>query len=101
MTFRPTQDRVLIRRAELETKTSSGLYIPDTQGEKANQGTVMAMGPGRTTKDGAIIPIALNIGDLVMFGGGAGTPVKVEGQDYLVIREDEIIAVVEKQQVDN
>lgn len=101
MTFRPTQDRVLVKRAELETKTSSGLYIPDLQGEKANQGTVMEMGPGRTTKDGIVIPIALDRGDLVMFGQGAGTPVKVEGQDYLVLKEDEIIAVVEKQQVDN
>jgi chaperonin GroES len=95
MTFRPTADRVLIRRAELETKTSSGLLIPDIQGEKANRGTVVEMGPGRTNQDGETIPIAINIGDLVMFSQGAGTPVKVEGQDYLVVKEDEIIAVVE------
>ena len=100
MTFRPTADRVLVRRAELETKTSSGLFIPDIQGEKANQGTVVSMGPGLTTRDGVIIPIALELGDLVMFSQGAGTPVKVDGQDYLVISEDDIIAVVEKQQVD-
>jgi chaperonin GroES len=101
MSFRPTADRVLIRRAELETRTSSGLFIPDIQGEKANQGTVVEMGPGRTTRDGVIIPVALSIGDQVMFSQGAGTPVKVEGQDYLVVKEEEIIAVVEKQQVDN
>ena len=100
MTFRPTADRVLIKRADLETKTSSGLFIPDLQGEKANQGTVVERGPGRTTKDGVIIPIAVDIGDLVMFSSGAGTPVKVEGHDYLVVKEDEIIAVVGKQQVD-
>ena len=100
MTFRPTADRVLVRRAELETKTSSGLFIPDIQGEKANQGTVVSMGPGLTTRDGVIVPIALELGDLVMFSQGAGTPVKVDGQDYLVISEDDIIAVVEKQQVD-
>ena len=101
MTFRPTADRVLVKRAELETKTAGGLYIPDIQGEKANQGTIISMGPGRTTKDGVIIPIDLKVGDEVMFGGGAGTPVRVDGADYLVVKEDEIIAVVGKQQVDN
>lgn len=94
MTFRPTADRVLVKRADLETKTSGGLYVPDSQSEKTNQGTIVSMGPGRTTKDGIIIPIDLEVGDEVMFGGGAGTPVRVDGADYLVVKEEEIIAVV-------
>ena len=100
MTFRPTTDRVLIKRAELETRTAGGLFIPDIQGEQANRGTVVDFGPGRTTKKNVLIPIGLDMGDTVLFGEGSGTPIRVNGEDYIVLKEDEILAVVEKQQVD-
>ena len=95
MDFKPMADRVLVRRAPTETKTSSGFYIPDTAGEKANEGTVMLVGPGRTTKDGLVIPIAeIQIGDDIMFTPGAGTNVKVNGEELIVLKEDEIIAII-------
>jgi len=94
MTFKPTADRVLLKRAELETKTAGGLFIPDIQGEKANRGTVVDFGPGRTTKKNVLIPTELTLGDTVVFGEGAGTPIRVNGEDYLVVKADEIIAVV-------
>jgi chaperonin GroES len=95
MTFKPTADRVLLKRAELETKTAGGLFIPDIQGEQANRGTVVDFGPGRITKKNILVPTELNLGDTVVFGDGAGTPIRVNGEDYLVIKADEIIAVVE------
>jgi len=95
MAFNPTADRVLIHRAPPETKTSSGLIIPDSNAEKNNQGTIISAGPGRVTAQGVLIPLSVKVGDVIMFGPGAGTPVKVDGQDYLVLKEEEIIGVVE------
>jgi len=97
MDFRPMADRVLVRRSDPETKTLSGLVIPDSTAEKANQGTVVAVGPGRSTVDGRVIPIAdVAIGDLVMFGPDAGIPVKVNSEALLVLKESELIAVVDQ-----
>ena len=96
MKFRPMLDHVLVRRAEAETKTSSGLFIPDASVGKSNKGTVLAIGPGKSTKDGAVIPIAeIKLNDVVMFSEGAGIPVKVDGEDFIVLKEEEIFAIVE------
>ena len=96
MHFKPIADRVLIRRAEAETRTVSGFFIPDAVAEKANKGTVLALGPGRALKDGRVIPIAdITIGDIIMYSPGAGIPVKVDGEEFIILTEDEIIAVVE------
>ena len=95
MDFRPMADRVLVRRAEAETKTVSGFFIPDVAAEQANKGTVVSVGPGRALKDGRIIPITdIVIDDIVMFTPGAGIPVKVNGEALLVLKEEEILAVV-------
>jgi len=89
-------DRVLVQRAEPETKTASGLFIPDSTVEAANKGTVVAIGPGRSTRDGRPVPVAdVAVDDVVMFGAGAGIPVKVNGEDFLVLKEDELIAIVD------
>jgi len=88
-------DRVLVQQAESETKTSSGFIIPDASVEKANKGTVLAVGPGKTTKDGVVIPVPVNINDQVMFAPGHGIKVKVDGQEFLVLKEEELIAVID------
>lgn len=95
MNFKPMADRILIRRAEAETKTASGFFIPDTSVEKANRGTVVAVGPGKSTKDGLVIPIAdVKVGDVIMFEGN-GINIKVDGEQLVVLKEEEIIAIVE------
>jgi chaperonin GroES len=95
MNFKPMADRVLIRRLDPETKTASGIFIPDSSVEKANRGTVVAVGPGRNTKDGRVIPVAdVNVGDVIMFEGN-GINVKVDGEQLVVLKEEEIIAIVD------
>ena len=88
-------DRVLVKRADAENKTASGFIIPDAALEKTNRGTVVAMGPGRSLKDGRVVPIAdISIGDVVMFEGN-GINVKVDGEQLVVLKEEEIIAIVD------
>ena len=95
MNFKPISDRVLVKRADAENKTASGFIIPDASVEKANRGTVVAMGPGRSLKDGRVVPIAdVSIGDVVMFEGN-GINVKVDGEQLVVLKEEEIIAIVD------
>ena len=95
MNFKPMSDRVLVKRADAENKTASGFIIPDASVEKANRGTVVAMGPGRSLKDGRVVPIAdVGIGDVVMFEGN-GISVKVDGEQLVVLKEEEIIAIVD------
>jgi len=97
MNFKPMADRVLVRRTEAENKTVSGFFIPDSSVEKSNKGVVLAMGPGKSTKDGVVIPIAdIKINDVVMFSQGAGIPVKVNGEDFVVLKEEEIFAIEEE-----
>jgi chaperonin GroES len=91
--IRPLYDRVLVKRTEQEEKTVGGIIIPDTAKEKAQMGTVIAVGQGRVSKDGALAPLAVKAGDVVYFGKYAGTDA---GNDYLIIREDEILGIVEK-----
>ena len=95
MKLRPLQDRILVKRIEEEEKTAGGIFIPDTAKEKPQRGEIVAVGNGKKTEDGKVIPIDLKVGDKVLFGKYAGTDIKVEGQDYLIMREDDILGVIE------
>ena len=94
MKLRPLHDRVIIKRLEEERKTASGIVIPDTAAEKPDQGEVLAVGPGKRTDGGKLTPVDLKVGDKVLFGKYSGTTVKVEGDELLVMREEDIMAVV-------
>lgn len=96
MQVRPLYDRVLVKRVEEETKTSGGLFLPETAKEKPLMGEVLAVGQGRLGDDGEIKPLSVRAGDLVVFGRYSGTEIKIDGQERLVLREDEIFGVVEK-----
>ncbi|HEX7386306.1 MAG TPA: co-chaperone GroES [Castellaniella sp.] len=95
MALRPLHDRVIIKRLDNERTTASGIVIPDSAAEKPDQGEVLAVGPGKKTEDGKLIPMDLKVGDKVLFGKYAGQAVKVDGDEVLVIREEEIFAVVQ------
>lgn len=95
MKLRPLHDRVVVKRIEAERKTASGIVIPDTAGEKPDQGEVLAVGQGKILDDGKVRPMAVKVGDKVLFGKYAGQTVKVEGEELLVLREDDIMAVIE------
>jgi chaperonin GroES len=95
MKLRPLHDRVIIKRLDSERKTASGLVIPDNAGEKPDQGEVLAVGNGKINDDGKIRALALKVGDKVLFGKYSGQTVKVDGEELLVMREEDIMAVVE------
>jgi chaperonin GroES len=96
MKLRPLHDRIVVRRAEEETKTAGGIVIPDSANkEKPVQGTVIAAGPGKVLENGSVHALHVKVGDKVIFGKYAGTEVKVEGEDLVVMREDDVMAVVE------
>ncbi len=95
MGFRPLQDRVLIRRLEQEEKTSGGIIIPDTAQEKPMQGEVVAIGSGYRSDDGKITPLDIKKGDIVVFGKWSGTEVKIESEDLLIMKENDIMGVLE------
>jgi chaperonin GroES len=95
MNLRPLQDRIIVKRVEEETKTAGGLFIPETAKEKPQRGEIVAVGNGKKTEDGKVLPLDVKVGDIVLFGKYAGTEVKVDGNDYLMMREDDILAVVE------
>jgi chaperonin GroES len=93
---KPLADRVVIKRMEEEEeKTSSGIIIPDTAKEKPQKGEVMAVGPGRLDDNGNRVPMEVKVGDKVLFSKYAGTEVKIEGEEYLIMREDDILAIIE------
>ena len=96
MKIRPLHDRVIVKRLEEERKTASGIVIPDTATEKPDQGEVVAVGPGKKDDHGKVIAMDLRVGDRVLFGKYAGQTVKVEGDELLVMREEDIMGVVEK-----
>ncbi len=96
MKLRPLHDRVVIRRLEEEQKTAGGIIIPDTAKEKPVQGEVVAVGNGKILEDGKIRALDLKVGDRVLFAKYAGTEIKVEGEELLVMREDDIMAVIDK-----
>ena len=95
MKVQPLNDRVLIVRTEEEAKTAGGIIIPDTAKEKPQQGKVAAAGPGRVGEDGKIIPMQVKAGDKVLFGKYAGTEINFDGVNHLIMREDDILAIVE------
>ena len=95
MQFRPLQDRVLIRRLESEQKTAGGIIIPDTAQEKPMQGEIIAVGPGGRDENGKLIPIDVKAGDIVLFGKWSGTEVKIDGVEYLIMKESDIMGVIE------
>ncbi len=95
MALRPLHDRVIVKRLDNERTTASGIVIPDSAAEKPDQGEVLAVGPGKRTEDGKVLPVDLKVGDKVLFGKYAGQSVKVDGDEVLVIREDEILAVIQ------
>lgn len=95
MALRPLHDRVIVKRLDNERKTASGIVIPESAAEKPDQGEVVAVGPGKKTDDGKVLPVDLKAGDKVLFGKYAGQSVKVDGEELLVIREDEILAVIQ------
>lgn len=93
--LRPLQDRVVVRPIEQEERTKAGIIIPDTAKEKPQQGEVIAVGPGRKTDDGKVIPVDVKVGDRVLFGKYAGTEVEIDGEKLLIMRESDIYAVIE------
>ncbi len=95
MNLRPLQDRIIVKRVEEETKTAGGLFIPETAKEKPQRGEIVAVGNGKKTEDGKVLPLDVKVGDTVLFGKYAGTEIKVDGNDFLMMREDDILAVVE------
>jgi chaperonin GroES len=95
MNLRPLQDRIIVKRLEEENKTSGGIYIPDTAKEKPQKGEIIAVGKGKVTEDGKVLPIDVKVGDKVLFGKYAGTEIKIEGADFLIMREDDILGVIE------
>jgi chaperonin GroES len=95
MKIRPLQDRVLVKRLEEEEKSAGGIIIPDTAKEKPMQAKVVAVGKGKVTDDGKVLPLDVKAGDKVLIGKYAGTEVKIEGEEHLIMREDEILAVIE------
>jgi len=96
MKLNPLHDRVVVKRIEADTKTSSGLYIPDNVAEKPDQGIVLAVGAGRRTEAGTLVPMSLNVDDKVLFGKFAGQIVKIQGEEVLVLKEEEVYAVIEE-----
>ena len=95
MKIRPLHDRVIVKRMEEERKTASGIVIPDTAAEKPDQGEIMAVGPGKRDDNGKHIALDVKVGDKVLFGKYAGQTVKVQGEELLVMREEDIMGVVE------
>jgi chaperonin GroES len=96
MKFRPLHDRVVVKRLDSETKTAGGIIIPDTAAEKPQQGEVVAVGPGARDETGKLIAIELKRGDRVLFGKWSGTEVKIDGQELLIMKESDIMGVIEK-----
>ena len=94
MSLKPLNDRVLVKRLESEERTASGLYIPDTAKEKPSKGEVVAVGPGKHADDGKLVAMAVKVGDMVLFNKYAGTEVKIDGAEHLVMREDDILAII-------
>jgi len=96
MKFRPLHHRVVVKRIDAEQKTAGGIIIPDTAKEKPSQGEVIAVGPGGRDESGKLIPIDLKVGDRVLFGKWSGTEVKIDGQELLIMKESDIMGVLEE-----
>jgi len=99
MKFRPLQDRVLIRRVEQDAKTAGGIIIPDTAKEKPMEGEVVAVGPGARGEDGTLHPLDVKPGDRVLFGKWSGTEVKLEGEELVIMKESDILGVLDRKEL--
>jgi chaperonin GroES len=95
MKFRPLYDRILVERVESEETTKGGIILPDTAKEKPQQGKVIAVGEGRRTEDGKIIPLQVKEGTLILFGKYSGSEIKIEGTEYLIMKEDDVMGILE------
>jgi len=95
MKFRPLHDRVVVRRIESEAKTAGGIIIPDTAKEKPQEGEVIAVGPGGRDEAGKPIPLDVKAGDRILFGKWSGTEVKIDGQEYLIMKESDVMGIIE------
>ena len=96
MHFRPLHDRVLVRRIDAEEKTAGGIIIPDTAKEKPQQGEIIAAGPGARNEQGQLVPLDVKAGDRVLFGKWSGTEVKMDGEELLIMKESDLLGVVEQ-----
>ncbi len=96
MSFRPLHDRVLVRRLESEAKTAGGIIIPDTAKEKPQEGKVVAVGSGNRDETGKLVPLDVKAGDVVLFGKWSGTEVKIDGEELLIMKESDILGIIEK-----
>ncbi len=96
MKFRPLHDRVVVKRIDAEAKSAGGIIIPDTVQEKPSQGEIIAVGPGGRDENGKIIPIDLSVGERVLFGKWSGTEVVIDGKDLLIMKESDIMGVIEE-----
>jgi chaperonin GroES len=96
MKIRPLQDRLILKRIEEEERTKGGIIIPDTAKEKPQEGEVIAVGPGKVTDDGKKIPMEVKEGDRVLFSKYAGTEIKIDGEEHLIMREDDILGIIER-----
>jgi chaperonin GroES len=94
MKFRPLHDRVVVRRLESEEKTAGGIIIPDTAKEKPQEGVVEAVGPGARDESGKLVPLDVKAGDRILFGKWSGTEVKIDGQEYLIMKESDIMGII-------
>jgi chaperonin GroES len=94
MKFRPLHDRVVVKRIDAEEKTTGGIIIPDTAKEKPQQGEVVAVGPGGRDEAGKLVPIDVNVGDRILFGKWSGTEVKIDGVEYLIMKESDVMGVL-------
>ena len=95
MKFRPLHDRIVVKRIDAEQKTAGGIIIPDTAKEKPQQGEVIAVGPGARNEQGQLVPLDVKAGDTVLFGKWSGTEVKIDGEDLLIMKESDIMGVLE------
>ncbi len=95
MKFRPLYDRILVERVESEEKTQSGIIVPDIAKEKPQQGKVIAVGQGKRLEDGKLIPLEVKAGDMILFGKYSGSEIKIEGNEYLIMKEEDVLGLVE------
>jgi chaperonin GroES len=95
MTFRPLHDRILVERVEEKESVKGGIVIPDTAKEKPQEGQVVAVGSGKKEKNGSVIPLDVKVGDRILFGKYSGTEIKIDDEDYLILREEEVLGVIE------
>jgi len=94
--IRPLGDRILVKRLEEAQQMQGGIYIPDTAKEKPTQGEIIAVGPGKTLDDGKILKLEVKVGDRVLMGKYSGTEVKIDGEEFLILREDDVLGILEK-----